>query len=173
METFILQEINEAHKRLNNTLNALDESQASWRLSPESWSILDCLEHIYLSEVGITKLMVKTFDPPLPQADKDEYFGKEAIRERLLNRSRKWQAPENIVPKGIFQSVAQAGTKLTQQRELLIQAAESGKLKLDRSLWKHPLFGSMPRSDWFYFLMFHPDRHLAQIAEIIQHKSGH
>ena len=169
----ILQEIEQANQRLNQTLDSLEESQAHLRLHPEGWSVLECLEHIYLSEVGITKLMAKTFDPPLPQADKDHFFDQEDIRERLLGRKRKFQAPENIRPQGLFLSLEQAAQKLREQRERLGQIVEAGKLHLDRSIWKHPAFGPMPRNDWFYFLMYHPDRHLAQIAEIIQQKQAH
>lgn len=130
------------------------------------WTILQILEHIFLTENVICRIITK---PSELKSEQPEIFGNEKIERILLNpEARKIIAPEFLWPKGDIKSVDIFEIKFTENRKLLKQAIVSGKIIIDNRIHTHPFLGAMTISDWLYLIIHHNKRHLNQIKMLMQ-----
>lgn len=124
------------------------------------WSVLEIVEHIFLTEKVITKVIQTEGEP----TDKDELFGNGKMEHLLMKRDVKIDAPEFVKPRGLFSQVEEALDAFQAQRTYLIQLINNGKITADNRAFKHPFLGDMTVADWLYLLIHHASRHQLQIA---------
>lgn len=128
----------------------------------DRWSVLQVLEHLYMTERTVTAGIRHVLTQGEAFAPKDKPM------ERTLDRSNRLQAPDGIDPKGNFHTLADAREHLDdsrrQFREVVEQTDEAGHFD-DRG-FQHPFFGRLSVAQWVEFLGLHERRHLEQIEEI-------
>jgi uncharacterized damage-inducible protein DinB len=155
----------------NNTENILS---ALSRLTPiqqsakpaDGWSVLEILEHIYLTEKSIIRLLKS---PPEGLHDGDEKIGRQQLKKLLIEKRQiKVEAPEFTLPKGILANVDAFETAFADQRARLIQSLEEGTLVVDSRLYLHPYLGKITVSDWLYLIIYHSERHLGQLQATVE-----
>ena len=160
----LAQRVKETELALAASLKHVSDAQATTQPEPGCWSITECLEHLYLVEKGIVRLVTKPHDQAV--AGNEEVFGQQRLEKALLNRTHKIAAPDAFVPTGRFTSLNEAKTALSGLRETLLQALESNQISFDGQTYPHPVLGPFTRLDWVNFIVAHARRHQAQIEEI-------
>ena len=94
----------ETQKDFLAAINNLSDAQWKFKAAPDRWSIAECAEHITVTEDTIWKLISeKMMKSPATPEKRAEAQGKdELIVTKVPDRSRKAQAPEQLVPTGRF-----------------------------------------------------------------------
>ncbi|MBB6459446.1 DinB family protein [Flammeovirga kamogawensis] len=127
------------------------------------WSILEILEHIYLTDRAILGVLSRDS----PQKNKSsEIIGEEKIKNILVDdKKKKYPSPSFLSPQGTFDNLNAFLDSFDAQRMLVIQDIESNKLVNDNRIYSHFILGDMTVMDWLNFIVYHTERHLNQIEE--------
>lgn len=160
----ILRQLQDGWDALADAVRGLGDLQAGRRPAPESWSVLDCVEHIAATEaVLLVRLREAT-----PQGETHEDPAREAkLRGLALNRERRIEAPEPVCPQGTCRTLAEALARFATARAETLRFVEEFEGDLRSSLTIHPLI-SRPLNcyEMLMLMALHPRRHAQQIAEI-------
>ncbi len=151
---------------LSATAN-LSEDQARLKPGPNRWSVLDCVEHLAVTEVTVFGLIQGNLKaPPSPEADRAKAMGKTAMMEKfMIDRSRKATAPAEIAPEGRFKTLVEAREAFTAARNKTIAFTEKTDDDLHAHVVKHPAFGELDLYQWLILTAGHSERHTLQAAE--------
>jgi quinol monooxygenase YgiN len=127
------------------------------------WSILEIIEHIYLTENVIYEITLK---PSAHTSVSKEIIGANQIKGKLLEqRKQKIETLESLKPIGGFSNLETAENTFLKLREKFKTELQSGKICIDNRIFKHPFLGDMTISDWLNFLIYHTQRHIEQIKD--------
>lgn len=164
----VIKLLNDSHKQTLDLMAGLSEEQLRFKPSPEKWSALEVAEHIALAEGalfgGVERALASKENPEWEAKTK----GKTEFLERVLvNRDRKAQAPENIVPSGKL-TRDEALAKLKEARAKTLKFAEETKAPLKAHTFDHPFpaFGALNAYQWLIYIPLHNIRHNKQIEEV-------
>jgi uncharacterized damage-inducible protein DinB len=164
--------MNHGRDALETALAGVDDALASRKppsrdpSTPESslaWSILDCVEHMVLSEqylLSRLRIAQLSTDPPHPSREA-------RIAARAADRSRPIEAPSASQPTGRYPGLGEALDAFDAVRAETLEYVEN--LNDDpRSLTTdHPLFpGPVTCYETLLMMAAHPARHAQQILEI-------
>jgi uncharacterized damage-inducible protein DinB len=163
-ELFLSQTAESAEKLLASIAN-LSENQVHFKAAENIWSVLECLEHIFVVEAGIIKTL-RIESQSNEGAESVVNRGK--VEEFLQNRGFKIDAPDFTAPKGRFKSLEELKAAFLTKRQELNMLMTTTNL-LDGVLVKHPKLGDMTKTDWVHFLIQHTNRHIEQVVEIKSH----
>ncbi|MFC7061983.1 DinB family protein [Halobacillus seohaensis] len=153
--------IEEKRKEVLSFINELSSEKAIQKPTPESWSILEVLEHLYLME--------QLIDYQMGQALKEgnTQQASEKPLHKTTDRSYKVDAPKAVQPKGEFQTIDEAKDKLAKGRETTLFLAQNKEEETLRNYaFPHPSFGDLNLKQWVEFIGWHELRHLDQMKEI-------
>ena len=132
----------------------------------DKWSILQILEHICMTEKLICGIVSKSSDK---SAETNELLGNDKIKKLVVEkREYKVIAPDILFPKGDMRDLKDFEKVFLEQRNLLKQDIQTGKLLIDNRIHKHPMLGEMTIKDWLNFLIHHTQRHLEQIKDKLE-----
>jgi hypothetical protein len=151
--------------RLEKSIGGVAGAQWIWKAAPERWSVAEAAEHIVASEAlirGMIEPAMKTEASAemLAGARKEEMLGK-----MLLDRSKKFQAPEPLKPTGKYATPAEALTAFRAERQKTIEFVKNGgDFRLHAA--EHPAAGPLDAYGWIIFLSAHSERHTLQIEEV-------
>ena len=172
------------HPRSEEVVNYLDKTRTELRAAVESvpaharnqkpaadqWSVAQVLDHLAIVHGLVATSVGKWIDEA-----KSAGLGPETSygsllntipSERILDRSRKVQAPERIAPRDDV-DVETAWKGLEQAQEQLRSAFLSGDgLALEQVVQPHPILGPINMYQWTLFNGSHEARHALQIREI-------
>jgi hypothetical protein len=149
---------------LDDALGGMDESKAALRPHPESWSVLDCVLHISLTE---SVLLGRLKDAKPGDSSREDRVREARFQELALNRSRRIEAPERVVPRTGSQTLAEAYGAFKAVRSETMRFVEQFDGDLRWWLTSHPLITRPVNCYEMLLLMaLHPKRHAQQIAEI-------
>ncbi len=127
------------------------------------WSVLEVLEHIYMSDKLIYRIISKSSEN---ESESKEIIGRNKLKTILIEqRKNKVQSPEVLKPKGYFKNLAEFNLAFSTLRKAIQNDLISKKLVVDNRTYNHPILGEMTVKDWLYFSLFHAERHLKQIQE--------
>lgn len=148
------------------SIEGLSEAQWNYKAAPDRWSIAECSEHIVASESFIRGAIAGSLKEPasaemLADARKDG-----VIEGIVLDRSKKFQAPEPLQPTAKkFATPADAMAAFQAERQKTIELSQqSGDLRAHAA--SHPVGGPLDAYTWFIFLSAHTGRHTLQIEEV-------
>lgn len=165
----ILDRFRQGDSALEAALAGVDpESAASkpapYRPAPGRWSIVEIVEHLAASDSLLLDQLRQGAPSTVSHADP----AREARLESLaLNRERKIDAPQPVLPTGACATLAQALDQFRAVRAQTIQFVEEFPGDLRSSLVQHPLIARPLNCYEMLLLMaLHPIRHAAQINEI-------
>lgn len=152
--------------KLTDQINQSDQEELEYKASPDTWSILECIEHIHLVNSGIAKILQK----PAPETNENmvsELFGEGKINHLLVTkRAAKQIAPEGVAPKGIFKTAEEAERAIHKDIHVILHLLNTKDFSQETFIIHHPRLGNMTKTDWLYFLIAHTERHLFQIEDI-------
>ncbi|TYR79159.1 DinB family protein [Priestia megaterium] len=148
-------------KEVLASVQSLSYEQLNKNVADDKWSVMQVLEHLYLMERFIVKVMADQLQngENCPVDEKPFHLA--------VDRSRKVPAPPQVSPSHEKQSLEQITKKLKQSREALNQVNERvSEEELRQKSFPHPVLGLMDLKQWIEFIGYHEKRHLAQIEEI-------
>jgi len=146
---------------LFEAVGELSNDQLNKKVNENQWSIMQVLDHLYLMEAGLVKIMNKTFKTGTSEEISDKPI------QLTLDRSRKFNAPNYFVPTNDFVTLEEMKQKLTSSRNALHTFVEETKdNNLEDKGFPHPAFGQMKLKQWIPFIGLHEKRHLEQIYDI-------
>lgn len=162
---------------LRATIDEIPAERHAMKPGPGKWSIVDVLEHLGILERQLSGLFQRRIDEARAAGIHEETETTSVplgplSRERLLDRTRKLNAPDTVQPTSTLDT-AGAWRALEAARERLTSAILSGDgLALGEITHAHPAFGTLTMYQWFVFIADHEARHTAQIREIAQQLQG-
>jgi len=163
-ETIEIIEILEKSKdEFHAAASGLPESLANTRPEENRWSVLDCVEHVATVEEIFLKRLASGEYTEAPPEDKAK---ETALAARVTDRSTRRQAPETVLPKGRFTSLAEGMERFRAARSRTVQFARERAADLYTLASAHPVFGPLNGVEALTIIAGHSRRHAEQIREI-------
>ena len=163
--TEILQNLGSASGALAETLLRVTEELAGRTPKPGSWSIRECMEHVALVE----EYLFHQISIATPSSSAMANVAREAmIVEVGMDRTRRFDAPEEVKPRNRFSTLKDAVEHFHLSRAKTIQFVEDCLDDPRTMLARHPRFGIVNNYEMLLMMAIHPHRHAAQIREIAE-----
>jgi len=131
--------------------------------SPGSWSILNCVEHLAISEEYLFSQIGSSQSSDAPPLNR---LREAVIVARGMDRTKTVQSPEVGLPIGRFATLSEALQYFLKVRERTIQFVEQCTDDLRCKRTSHPLIGEVNCQEVLLMISVHPRRHVKQIEEI-------
>src|SRR4029079_18310051 len=114
-----MSELHAGRKLFLDAVAGLSEAQWTFKPAPDRWSVAEVAEHITLAEDFLFNIATKqVMATPAAPEKKTEVRGKdEAVLKNTLDRTRKGQAPEPIVPTHRFRTRQEMIEQFKQNRD--------------------------------------------------------
>ncbi len=149
---------------LVSELQGLSKAQLTFKMTPESWSIMDVVEHLAIAEPQYWQKLRDSMKQP-PTTEKLEATDA-AILWYGIDRTNRARTGEARVPHGTFKEIAQSlGAFRTLRAEMMTYAKTTTEDMRARKL----LEGNMDVYQWFVMISTHSQRHILQVREIKAH----
>lgn len=153
--------------RFVDSFRDLDDRRFRFKPADGGWSIAETAEHVVLSEVGSGKMIGKMVrEPSPPELVAAAAGADERIATGLADRENRRVAPEFVRPTGRWSTPAEIVTAFEESRHRTIEFISTTPIDLDSFAAPHPALGALTAVQWAWFLVFHGDRHVAQIDAI-------
>lgn len=158
----ILDILEKSTEDFHAAVRGVPESLAQTRPASNSWSVLECVEHVTTAEeIFLERLAAGAGEAP-PQDKAKEA----AIAARLSDRSNRRQAPEAVVPKGRFTTLAEGLEEFGKVRARSVKFAEEHAANLYALISSHPAIGPLNGMEALIILAGHSGRHAEQIRQV-------
>jgi hypothetical protein len=159
----ILQELAAGREVLLEALRGIPDELAAASPSPGRWSVVECVEHLAISEdfllAGITG--AQRSETPVVNPRREA-----AIMVRGLDRTTHVISPEVGRPTGRFSTLAEAVASFLATRKRTVRFVETCDEDLRARTMAHPLIGTINCHEALLVMAVHPRRHAVQIREI-------
>lgn len=160
--------------KLKQTIENLTDEQLNFRMSEDSWTPREIVEHISIVEGGIAgicaRLLQKSVEENLPN-DGSANISAEFLTKSgsaADRRTTKLQAPDRVKPGGTL-SIEESFAKLQENSEKLDQIRTGLEtVNTQNAKFPHPHFGDMTATEWLLLIGGHERRHIDQIEEILE-----
>jgi hypothetical protein len=151
---------------LASELHGLSEAQLRFRMTPESWSITDVVEHLAIAEPQYWQRVQDSMKQP-PNTEKLEATDA-AILWYGIDRTNRAKTGEARVPTGKISNVSEPLGRFTKLRATM---KEYARATTDDLRSRKLLEGNMDVYQWFLMISTHSQRHILQIREIKAHSN--
>ena len=158
----LLADLESGRQALLDVLSGVTEEMAARTPLPERWSVLQCVEHLAVSEDYLLAQIIASHSGVPMVNEKRE----ELIVARGLDRTRPVPSPEVGRPAGKFSTLAEAVGHFLASRERTIRFVENCEEDLRSKLTSHPIIGTANCQEMLLMIAVHPPRHVKQIEEI-------
>ena len=153
-------------EKLQNLTNGLSEEQLNFQPAAGRWSIKNNVEHLVKVEELVWDIMQKSLDSTEDGLQSD--ITDEELLAKLINREKKYTAPEVLQPVGIeYASFKEAIRDFKWKRYRTIGFVKSTTVDLRKHFAKNPVFGQMDTYQWTLHVAAHCLRHIEQIEEVL------
>lgn len=149
---------------LVDELDGLSVKQLKFRMTPDSWSIMDVVEHLAIAEPQYWRRVQDSMKQP-PASRKSEVTDVEILWYGI-DRTNRERAVKADLPQGRWNDVRIALAEFRKTRATMLQYARTTEDDL-RS--RRLLDGRMDVYQWFLMISTHGQRHVLQIREIKAH----
>jgi uncharacterized damage-inducible protein DinB len=167
---FALSSLHASSKLFLDSIAGLSPAQLNFKPAPDRWSIAEVAEHIALSEDLIFGVVKKTLAQPADESKRlppDEARKKdEALLMGVVDRSQKYQAPEQLQPQHKFPTVQAAADHFKESRNAHIEYVRTTQDDLRSHFSPHPAAGMLDADQWLLLMSAHTERHTKQINEV-------
>jgi hypothetical protein len=165
----LVTELKASQQAVVDTVKGLTPEQMTFKPGPDRWSVAECVEHLAATEPAlfgfIQGKVLKT--PPASEADRAKTAGKDTgVMEMVTNRTKKFQAPNEIRPTGRWTGRDDLLKALDDARAKTIEWAQTTKDDLRAHVTSGP-GGELDGYQWIMYLSGHTRRHLAQMKEVM------
>jgi hypothetical protein len=151
---------------LVSELSGLSPAQLQFRMTPESWTILDVVEHLAVAEPQYWQHLQGSLDQPAGTVKPEATDA--GILWYGIDRSHRSRTGEARTPKGRWSEVQAPLGEFRALRGTMRKYAETTGGDLRGRLLKD---GNMDVYQWFLMISSHAQRHILQIREIKAHAS--
>jgi hypothetical protein len=159
----ILKELATGRDAFLDALRGLPEDVPAVRPAPGRWSVLECVEHVAVSEDLLLSRITQAQSSGSPVANQKR---EAAILARGADRTTPVISPEAGRPTGRFATLADAVGSFLATRERTVRFVEDCNEDLRAKTMTHPLVGPINCHEALLVISVHPRRHAAQIREI-------
>ena len=159
----LLDSLESGRATLIASLEGATEDEAKRVPEPGRWSVLECVEHLFLVEHSLLERVIASQPSETPA-------GSRALEERILqrgaDRTNRFEAPEQARPTGRLPTLAAALAAFLGKREQTIAYVRSTHDDLRFRATTHPLIGAVSSYENLLIMAIHPHRHSHQIKEV-------
>lgn len=159
----------EVRRRLVARVEGAGDGQA--RAAAGGWSVAEIVEHLSIAEKGITRAIEGLLTPASDGEGGQgatERFAPFSLDEQAEQARGKIEAPEFLRPTGL--PLSEGLTRLKESRT----AVAALRPRFDAADYSrrlpHPAFGPLNAAQWLAFIGMHEERHLRQIARILEER---
>jgi hypothetical protein len=163
METDLVEALERSRRELLDAVGDVAEPHAKTKPEAGRWSVLECLEHLIISE---ERLLGRLETAPRSDAAAIDKQKEAELAIRIPNRTTRAEAPERVRPTGDIASLAEALQQFNSARDRTIEFARDRASELYRVSWEHHRFGILNGAEWMVLVAGHARRHAAQIIEV-------
>jgi hypothetical protein len=143
--------------------DGLSNAQLTFRITPDSWSIQEVVEHLAIAEPQYWQQVQDSLKQPLGYKSESTDA---AILWYGIDRTNRQKTGEARVPKGKYESVTESLADFRKLRATMTQfAKETQEDVRGRQLQG----GSMDVYQWMLMISTHSQRHILQIREVKAH----
>lgn len=146
---------------LVSEVDGLSTAQLTFRMSPQTWSVIDVVEHLAVAEPQYWQRVLDSMKQPA-STDKPEATDA-AILWYGIDRTQRTTTGEARVPTGRWTDIRAA---LGEVRKLRATMREYAKTTAEDLRSRKLLEGNMDVYQWFLMISTHSQRHILQIREI-------
>ena len=150
---------------LAGELAGLSDAQLTFKMTPDSWSIANVVEHLAIAEPQYWANLEASMKEPV-KADYKPTATDEQMLWYGIDRTNRQRTGEARVPHGQF-TTAQAS--LASFRALRAKMLETAKTSQDDFRGRPFMGGGQDVYQWFLMISTHAQRHILQIREIKAH----
>ena len=149
----------------------LSGAQWNFREADGRWSVADCAEHMAVSEAVVFGIFQKDVvsSAPRPELKATAQGKDELMFDRVPGRTRRVQAPEQLLPARRWPDPAETVRQFLASRDVAVEFAKTTDLDLRSLFAEHPFLKTLDGYQWLLFLAAHSARHIAQIREVKSH----
>jgi len=152
---------------LISELEDLTDAQLRFKMTPESWSIQEVVEHLAIAEPQYWQNLQDSMKAPAPAGYKAEATDA-AILWYGIDRTNRTTTGEARVPHGTYPSAKESLAAFRKLRATMLETAKSSQ----EDFRGRPLTGgNQDVYQWFLMISSHSQRHILQIREVKGHKS--
>ena len=145
--------------------NGLSNAQLTFRMTPESWSIQDVVEHLAIAEPQYWQQVQDSLKQPTGyKAEQTDA----AILWYGIDRTNRQKTGEARVPKGKYPDISGSLSDFRKLRATMTEFATSSQEDLRGRQLKG---GNMDVYQWLLMISTHSQRHILQIREVKAHAS--
>jgi uncharacterized damage-inducible protein DinB len=159
----LIEALEASRRELLQAVGAIPEAQAKSQPEAGRWSVLECLEHVILSE---ERLLRRFESSPLRETAERDKKKEADLAIRVPDRTTRAEAPEALRPTGQIGALAEALQRFNSARDRTIEFARDRASDLYLISFEHQRFGSLNGAEWMVLLAGHARRHAAQIKEV-------
>ena len=165
----VVAEYKDSRSDLMSAIKGLSNEQLNFKAAPEKWSIKECVYHITLAEEGLWSLLEQNMKTAAAPEKRSEIKVTDAdILANIVNRTQKFQAPENFQPASApWKSLDAALDHFKSIRAKHLKYARTTTEDLRNHVIDLP-FGKVDAYQFLLFIAGHSRRHTQQILEIKQ-----
>ena len=143
------------------SVSLFDENEINKISFEDSWTAAQIAEHVTRSNIGITKELQKEGKT----CDREPDAGVQGLRSVFLNFTTKLKSPEFILP---TKNVYKKERLIADLKKSIDRLKEEGK---QQDLFKeihHPIFGDVTKLELLHFVVYHTQRHIHQLKNILK-----
>lgn len=159
----ILKELAIGRDAFLDALRGLPEDLAAISPGPGRWSVVECVEHVAVSEDFLLSRITQAQSSGAPVVNQQR---EAAILARGADRTTPAISPEVGRPTGRFATLANAVESFLATREQTVRFVGACNEDLRAKPIAHPLLGPINGHEALLLIAVHPQRHAAQIREI-------
>lgn len=161
-------------KTVEQDFSAIDEGTANWKENPESWSVLECFEHLniynrYYNEALKTAIQ-KAKNSKSKPIFKSGWFGKMSIDMMKPSNTKKQKTMTKFNPVNSQLDKEVIEEFLKHQYSLLLMLEQAKRINISKNAVPVEFLRwlKMKIGDTFIFVIVHEQRHLQQAQRVLK-----
>ena len=159
--------LKQTNTELLKTVKGLSEEQLNFKMSDESWSVAECLEHIAISENNIFGIVEMTLqNEPDPSLRSEVKMSDDQVLGIIESREQKVKTRPEFEPTDQFGGFAGSLETFKSKRKSNMKFVKSSQEDLRNRYFDFP-FGKVDAYQVVLFLSGHTKRHTDQIKEVM------
>jgi hypothetical protein len=160
-----LQYLEATKKSLVEATRGLSDAQWNFKPGPFKWSVAQVVEHLASSEDLLRQMAEDQIKKAPPGPDRDVKKTDDKVLEVIPDRSRKFQAPEQLRPTNRFGSPEAALKHFIDSRAKTVELLKNTP-DLRAHVIDSGLFGKLDAYERILFIGAHSERHTKQLLEV-------
>ena len=159
-------EMTNSHDHLMIALHGLSEAQLNYKMTPDSWSIAECVEHIAISEDTFAGMLQGLLQTEADPANRDKVsVGDKDLIAMMVDRTNKVKTQKPFEPTGKYGSHEATLEAFKSARKNNLDFVKNSDADFRNRVQEFP-FGTVDAFQVVLFMSAHSERHVRQIEEI-------